>query len=950
VSVEELFLKAVELPPTDRPAFLDQACAGDPDRRASVEALLRAHEAAGSVLEQPLFQADPTATYSPPTEAAGAVIDRYKLVEPIGEGGMGEVWLAHQTDPVKRLVALKVIKAGMDTKAVLARFEAERQALALMDHPNIAKVLDGGATPGGRPYFVMELVKGTPITTYCDEHRLTPRQRLELFVPVCQAVQHAHQKGIIHRDLKPSNVLVAPYDGKPVVKVIDFGVAKAAGVPLTDKTLVTGFGAVVGTPEYMSPEQAELNNADIDTRSDVYSLGILLYELLTGSTPLTRKRAKEAALFEVLRLVREEEPPRPSNRLSTTEELPRIAASRGLEPKKLSGVMRGELDWIVMRALEKERSRRYETANGFGVDIQRYLAGEPVQAVPPSARYRLLKFLRRNRVSVAATFAVFATLVAGIIGTSLGLVEARRQADAARKAADEEAKARAGEAEQRVAAVAAAAEAKAAEAKAKLKADISYTVFTFTESMLAATERMLSATPRTDDPPNQLEWGALDSLAERFTLSTTELATLSSIDGDSRGFVSNRFLTTNRLAAVARMQYLIAKAYQQTHEHRKALKFFQQSLLIRLRESADEDESEQFGPVTIRAYMLGSHQALGEYAEAESDLRALLDYRKRRAPIMVPPTLQALGHCLVQQHKYTEAETVLKDAAAVNATADPRFKLFTASRIQGDLGAALTGQGRWPEAEQFLLLERASGDLPGPLDIMSLERLVELYRSWGHSEQLEKWSARLSAAHAMDEANRQYQALISRAHKYELLEDFERAEPIQRKALEMAARMPNWASRRLGCMRILGNSLFKQERLCEAEAVALDVIRIVDLMMALEVSGIGGHTNFTDVYGARKLMAEVLSAEGRFEEADPLFISVYECDKWLYQRWLSRTNRSRNGQALEHTYERMITLYKEWGKHGEVAKWQDMRDRFKEEHERSMNEDDLPRLSRVPKD
>ena len=290
----------------------------------------------------------------PLLDGVGTVVGgRYKLVEPVGEGGMGSVWMAQQTEPVRRLVAVKLIKAGMDSRQVLARFEAERQALALMDHPNIARVLDAGATTLGRPYFVMELVKGVPITDYCDAHKLTPRERLALFVPVCQAVQHAHQKGVIHRDIKPSNVLVARYDGRPVPKVIDFGVAKAAGQPLTDKTLVTGLGAVVGTPEYMAPEQAELNQLDVDTRADVYALGVVLYELLTGSTPLTRARLGKAALLEVLRLVREEEPPAPSTRLSTADALPSIAASRGTEPRRLTALMRGELDWVVMKALEK---------------------------------------------------------------------------------------------------------------------------------------------------------------------------------------------------------------------------------------------------------------------------------------------------------------------------------------------------------------------------------------------------------------------------------------------------------------------------------------------------------------------------------------------------------------------------------------------------------------------
>jgi tetratricopeptide (TPR) repeat protein/tRNA A-37 threonylcarbamoyl transferase component Bud32 len=429
---ESIFAQALEIASTvERAAFLDRACGDNQALRAEVEALLRASERSGDLLDLPENPA--VTTDLSRAEGAGTVIGPYKLLEQIGEGGMGTVWMAEQTAPIQRRVAVKVVKEGMDSKQVLARFEAERQALALMEHPNIAKVLDAGKTPSGRPYFVMELVKGQPITRYCDEKRLGVRERLDLFGDVCRAVQHAHQKGIIHRDLKPSNVLVAPYDGTPVVKVIDFGVAKATGQRLTDKTLFTGFGAVVGTPEYMSPEQAEVNNQDIDTRSDIYSLGVLLYELLTGSTPLTRKRVKEAALLEVLRVIREEEPPRPSTRLSESKDsLPSISAQRQTEPGKLTKLVRGELDWIVMKALEKDRNRRYESANGFAADIQRYLADESVQACPPSAGYRLRKLARRNRGRlVAAGVLGLALLVAaGGIGWT-ALDRATRQARAA---------------------------------------------------------------------------------------------------------------------------------------------------------------------------------------------------------------------------------------------------------------------------------------------------------------------------------------------------------------------------------------------------------------------------------------------------------------------------------------------------------------------------------------
>jgi len=438
----------------ERAAYLDEACGGDADLRGRVDALLRAHGQAGRFLEPCVTAGSETAAVATATAnpMAGTMIGgRYKLIEEIGEGGMGTVWMAQQTEPVKRAVAVKLVKPGMDSKQVLARFEAERQALALMDHPNIARVFDGGAMgdeagDAGRPFFVMELVKGVPITKYCDEHRLTPRQRLELFVPVCQAVQHAHQKGIIHRDIKPSNILVAQYDGRPVPKVIDFGVAKAAGQQLTDKTLMTGFGAVVGTLEYMSPEQAELNQLDIDTRSDIYSLGVVLYELLTGSTPLDRKRLKQAAFAEVLRIIREEEPPKPSTRLSGSKDsLPSVSAQRQMEPAKLTKLVRGELDWIVMKALDKDRSRRYETANGFAMDVQRYLADEPVLACPPSGWYRLRKLARKYR-KVLATAAAFAgLLVLGAVVASLLAIwatlaekEANDQRDAANTARDNE--------------------------------------------------------------------------------------------------------------------------------------------------------------------------------------------------------------------------------------------------------------------------------------------------------------------------------------------------------------------------------------------------------------------------------------------------------------------------------------------------------------------------------
>jgi WD40 repeat protein/serine/threonine protein kinase len=455
--VKEIFLAALEKESrAERADYLSEACGKKEALRRQVEALLRKHEQAGSFLEGPPVDLSPTGDAQPhegednesresaPAEGPGTRIGPYKLLQQIGEGGMGVVYMAEQEQPVRRKVALKIIKPGMDSAQVIARFEAERQALAMMDHTHIAKVHDAGTTDTGRPYFVMELVHGLPITQFCDDNQLTPRERLALFVPVCQAIQHAHQKGIIHRDIKPSNVLVTLYDDKPVPKVIDFGVAKAIEQRLTEKTLFTQFGVLVGTFEYMSPEQAEMNAFGVDTRSDIYSLGVLLYELLTGTTPLEREQLRAAALSELVRLIKEEEPPRPSVRLSSSNSLPKIAAARKTEPAKLSKLVRGEIDWIVMKCLEKDRSRRYETANGLARDVERYLHDEAVEACPPSAGYRLRKFARKYwmPVTIGAAFALL--LVAGVVVSTWQAVRAKRaesdavlQRDLATDAAEE---------------------------------------------------------------------------------------------------------------------------------------------------------------------------------------------------------------------------------------------------------------------------------------------------------------------------------------------------------------------------------------------------------------------------------------------------------------------------------------------------------------------------------
>lgn len=452
-SERTIFVEALDLPEGgQREAYLDEVCGADPQLRHRVESLLDAHQSSQEPLARFGFnEADEgpaiTLPSKGPFESIGDWIGPYKLLEQIGEGGFGVVFLAEQQRPVRRRVALKIVKPGMDTRQVIRRFEAERQALAMMDHPNIAMVLDAGTTESGRPYFVMDLVRGIPITDYCDQCNLTTRERLRLVAQVCQAVQHAHQKGIIHRDLKPSNVMIAMQSGAPTPKIIDFGVAKAINQRLTEHTLVTAFSQMVGTPLYMSPEQAELSPLDIDTRSDIYSLGVLLYELLTGTTPFDKDRLHAASYDELRRIIREEEPPRPSARLSTlaADRRTTVAEHRRTDARRLLQTVRGDLDWIVMKCVDKDRNRRYETADGLARDIERYLNDDAVHACPPSAGYRLRKFARRNRVALVAASAIVAMLLLLIVGLAVSnrLIAAERNEKARALAEKEQALTRA---------------------------------------------------------------------------------------------------------------------------------------------------------------------------------------------------------------------------------------------------------------------------------------------------------------------------------------------------------------------------------------------------------------------------------------------------------------------------------------------------------------------------
>lgn len=800
---QQIFGDSIELPVAERGPYIATACGSDEVLRAEVESLVASMDEAGGFLSAPTGRLEDagaaTLDASPLREQPGSRIGRYKLLQLIGEGGFGSVFMAEQDHPVRRKVAIKIIKLGMDTKQVIARFEAERQALAMMDHPNIARVLDAGATDAGRPYFVMELVRGVPITRFCDENKLTADGRLDLLIQVCQAVQHAHQKGIIHRDIKPSNVLVTMHDDRPVPKVIDFGIAKATNARLTERTLFTEFRQFIGTPQYTSPEQAQMSGLDVDTRSDIYSLGVLLYELLTGTTPFDPAELRAAGYDQMQRMIREIEPPKPSTRLNTLgETLTSVAALRSTDPRRLAHLMRGELDWIVMKCLEKDRARRYESASALAADLRRHLNDEPVQARPASFAYWFGKLLRRHKTIVAAVSIAVLGIVAGIAAALFGLVRATHQRDLAVAA-------RLDEAAQRRAAVAAmaAAEQQRAAAKhsaeeAQASADQMQAVNRFLQDMLSAAQpdralgkpvlvrdvvdqaaRRLDAGELKDQPEVQaavretlghvyFSLGdyalaemhlrkAMDLLnqhsAGQTDLAAAVAADLANAVGWSGDRVAAERFARNALALQQKLRgdHSIEAAYAMEvlavdlhylGRPREAEPLVREALEIRRRQNPESRE------IALDLALLGNLLQKEDPAASERLLREGLTMLSKVAGRDTPDvakTLHGLALLLSSERRPEEADAALSEAVAIQRKVLGPDHADAGSAL-GLLSQWLYEQKQWAQLRP-VLLDHYAWSLkwkPDTPDIEDAARLVRADRKLGNAKELPESQARLA--------------------------------------------------------------------------------------------------------------------------------------------------------------------------------------------------------------
>ena len=907
---ESIFHAARDIADPDRRrAFVREACGGDAEWGAVIEAMLSAADRPDSLLDRPAGGDAGAAVDQPAGPRPGTLIGPYKLLEQLGEGGFGVVFLAEQTVPVRRKVALKILKPGMDTRQVVARFEAERQALALMDHPNIARVFDGGATAAGRPYFVMELVKGAPITEFCDQNQLTPRQRLELFVSVCQAVQHAHQKGIIHRDLKPSNILVSRHDTTPVVKVIDFGVAKALGQELTDKTLHTGVAQMVGTPLYMSPEQAGMSDLDVDTRSDVYSLGVVLYELLTGTTPFAKERFKQAGYDDIRRIIREEEPPKPSTRLSTLgQQGETVSAARGAEPRKLSALVRGELDWIVMTALEKDRTRRYETATGLAADVQRYLAGEAVQAVPPTTWYRLRKVVRQHRTAVSAGTVLFLTLVAGTIGTTLGFVKAVAERNEKEKSADAER---------------AAKELAQARLEQVEKAnDILAALFQKLDPHQARQDQGLRAQlARHVDEAARLLTGDLIGdpvmvarLQHRLGLSQVNLGYPErGIELLDRAGETRKAHLGHDDPDTLNSRHCLAEAYVAAGQRGRALKLHEQ-VLERRRATLGPDHVDT---LTSCNCLAACYQDDGQLGKALPLLERAYERLQRDpgpVPGLLPAVMSNLARAYMADDRLDEAVPLL-EAALGKLKADPGPDHPDALGVMNNLAVAYSMTNRPKEAvpllEQVLATVKAQLGPDHAHTLICMDNLGAAYRDAGqpdraasvYEQALARRRVKLPADHPDVLAN-----IHTLAARYEALTQYAKAESLRREAVEKTGKLPGGPSPQAAdALHALGVNLLQQRKWADAEAVFQNCLAIRERKQPDDWR----------TFSARTQVGIALLRQEKYADAEPLLRTGYE---GMRQR-AAKIPAPGKARRLAAAVEPLVELYDAWGKRDQADEW-----------------------------
>jgi serine/threonine protein kinase/tetratricopeptide (TPR) repeat protein len=877
---------------------------------------------------------DPTRTMHLSEVASGATIGPYQLVRQLGEGGMGVVYHAQQFQPIRRDVALKVIKPGMDSKHVIARFESERQALAMMDHPNIARVFDAGTTATSLPYFVMELVNGLPITHYCDSERLTVRERIELFIPLCQAIQHAHQKGVIHRDIKPSNILVAEQEGKPVAKVIDFGLAKALGHQLSDATLMTDVGTVVGTLEYMSPEQAELTRQDIDTRSDVYSLGAVLYELLTGTTPLEREHSGKDGYLETLRRIREDEPPRPSMRLRGLAQSTDIAARRRSDPERLPKLLRGELDWIVTKALEKDRKRRYETVNGLVRDLERYLLGDPVEAGQPSTTYRLRKLIGRHRLGLAVGAAFAVLLVTGaVIGTWMAVRASRAEAEAravndflqtdllAQASADMQA--RPGTKPDPDIKVRTALDRAAGRIEGKfgnqpmLEASIRQTIgHTYLDLGLypeaqRQVERALELRRRVWGERNRDTLTSMNTLAsiylrqgnysQAMPLAMEVLQLRRRVLGAEH---PDTLLSLKNLAAVY--------GYQGKYAQEESL---ETEALATLRRVRGEDHPDT---VDTMMNLAGTYHEEGKYAQAEPLLTAALQARRRVSGPEHPRTLliiNNLANVYLDWKKYAQAEPLYSEAVEVERRVLGEEHPETL-RSMSNLGMLYDIQGKYPQAESLdertLAVRRRISGEGNTSTLIMMDNLVDLYNHEGKYAEAEALSsvALQAGRRAVGEEHPvTLDILRGLADVYRNQGKYAQAVPLYTKVLEAERRvLGEEHPDTLNTMTSLGRVRLLQFKYSEAEATLRDALRIYE----------SANIDFWERYHCQNLLGASLLDQKKFEEAEPFLIFGYER---MVQREAEIPAFGRSD--LAEAGDRIIRLYRDWEKPAKVAEWQE---------------------------